>query len=182
MKNSLSSELREVMMRRLRLASANEVIAIAGTLCANEELADAGELPECAIRVQSRFELEGDIVTDTLTGLQWTRANVAGGPMNWAAAKKAAEAVTLGGHSDWRLPTIRQLLSIVDYERSNPAIDPAFECDSAWYWSSTPYKVSPGGYAWIVYFGNGDSGWYGRTDGYRVRAVRAGQVVGSWAW
>lgn len=128
-----------------------------------------------------RFVVEGDTVRDTTTGLQWTRANVDEKAVNWKDAKAAAEAVRLGGHSDWRLPTIRELLTIVDYERKDPAIDPVFKCDSAWYWTSTVAAASPSDYAWVVHFGDGVSSWYGQGSEYQVRAVRAGQIVGTLA-
>ena len=92
-------------------------------------------------------------------------------------AKAACVAARVGGHNDWRLPTIQELLTLVDYERTSPAIDPAFECSSEWYWSSTPYASSPSLFAWIVSFGYGGSSWYGQDGEYRVRAVRAGQSL-----
>jgi hypothetical protein len=79
------------------------------------------------------------------------------------------------------LPTIRELLSLVDYGRTSPAIDPAFECDSAWYWTSTPYAGSPSGSAWIVGFSYGYSYWGAQDYEFSVRAVRAGQIVGTLA-
>ena len=73
-----------------------------------------------------------------------------------------------------------ELLSIVDYSRTSPAIDTdAFQCESSWYWTATPYAGSPADYAWFVYFDGGNSSYSGRTGGGYVRAVRAGQIIGS---
>lgn len=122
----------------------------------------------------SRFSIVGDTVVDSSTGLTWSRTNVPGGHMNWAKAKEACAALTLAGFTDCRLPTIQELLTLVDYDRHDPAINTdVFACDSYWYWTSTPAHYSPGGYAWIVNFDHGDSGWYYRGNGYYVRAVRA---------
>lgn len=129
----------------------------------------------------SRFVVEGDSVHDRTTGLQWTRGNVGEKALNWADAKAAAAAVRIGDRTDWRLPTIRELLTLADYERKDPAIDPAFKCDSAWYWTSTPAAASPSGCAWIVYFGSGHSSWGYQSFEGQVRAVRPGQIVGTLA-
>lgn len=112
-----------------------------------------------------------DIVLDQATGLMWSKATIAKGK-TWAEAKEAAAAVRLGGYTDWRLPTRAELLTLVDDTRSKPAIDTArFDCESDWYWTSTPLASSPSGYAWLVFFGNG---YYNRQliNG-RVRAVRS---------
>jgi hypothetical protein len=76
----------------------------------------------------------------------------------------------------WRLPTIRELLTLVDYERRDPAINTEFfACESGWYWTSTPWAGSPADCAWGVYFYYGGAN-YGRHDSYGfVRAVRASQ-------
>lgn len=173
--SSIATDIRRLIASRVESATAAEILAIASAL--PSEGAQSAPIP-VAQDAKLRFQVDGDIVADALTGLQWSRTNVAGGRMNWAEAKKAAAAVNLGGHSDWRLPTVRELLSLVDYERSEPAIDPAFECESAWYWTSTPYKPSPGDYAWFVNFSSGYSYYSGQTGGNYVRAVRASQLVG----
>jgi hypothetical protein len=176
--NSLVHSLRRTIADHVQIASAADILAITSTLCAAEPQAESS-VP-VATNVQPRFQVSGDIVTDTLTGLMWTRENIPGGKRNWAEAKKVAAAATTGGHTDWRLPTIRELLTLVDYERSDPAIDTdVLKCDSAWYWSSTPYQPSPGDYAWYVYFGYGGSNWLNQDDEGFVRAVRAGQIVGT---
>src|SRR6185369_8125751 len=64
-------------------------------------------------------------VSDRETGLIWM-ADALNERMSWSAASKAATAQRLGGHSDWRLPTIKELLSIVDYDRHDPAINTNF--------------------------------------------------------
>jgi len=112
---------------------------------------------------------------DLRTGLEWTRAPVGGKKYNWADAKKAASEVRLCERSDWRAPTIQELLSLVDYARVDPAIDTAyFDCPADWFWSATEAK-SPSGDAWVVFFDVGGSGGNDQGDGGWCRAVRAGQ-------
>ncbi|HEY6923263.1 MAG TPA: DUF1566 domain-containing protein [Steroidobacteraceae bacterium] len=181
MQQTLSNELRSVIERRLRAASPKEVLSIVAALCYGEAAAlDSPSIltPE---KTAARFEVIGDIVRDQRTGLMWSRQNVGGGRKNWADAKKAAEGCALGGYTNWRLPTLRELLSIVDYERHDPAIDTtAFQCDAAWYWSSTPLNLSPGDCAWVVNFSVGDAYWGGQGGGGFVRAVRPGQSIDYW--
>jgi Arc/MetJ-type ribon-helix-helix transcriptional regulator len=62
--------------------------------------------------------------------------------------------------------------SILDLTKHDPAIDPIFKCESAGYWSSTPYAAYPDDGAWGVYFGGGGvSGSY-RGNGCYVRPCR----------
>ena len=115
-------------------------------------------------------------VYDVRRDLTWSRANVGSERLNWKDADAACRSLNLAGHQDWRLPTIQELLSIVDYERKEPAIDTAlFDCEPSWYWTSTPAAASPAAHAWIVNFYDGNSDWLNRDYGYYVRAVRPGQ-------
>lgn len=178
---SLVQKLRSTISDHVQVASAADIIAITSTLCgAGEE--HLGVLGHATVRELPRFEAQGDIVNDSRTGLIWSRENVPGGQMKWKEAQKACEAMRIGGYSDWRMPTIRELLSLVDYEKSSPAIDPAFKCEPAAYWSATAYAPSPGDLAWVVNFDGGYSDWYLQSNEYFVRAVRAGQLIGNWGW
>jgi hypothetical protein len=114
-------------------------------------------------------------VTDERTGLMWEQW-----PSNqrytWDnATQRIAElnAATLGGHTDWRLPELWELVSLVDYTRTNPAIDPIFMTVAYFYWSATTYADDPD-YAWYVDFFNGYVGTGFKADDFYVRAVRAG--------
>jgi hypothetical protein len=93
--------------------------------------------------------------------------------MTWADAEKACRELRLGGHDDWRLPTIAELLSIMDYTKSNPAIDTeAFpNTPSEWFWTATPY-AGDSDLAWFVDGNVGNSYIDRRGDDLRVRAVR----------
>jgi hypothetical protein len=179
---TLEQELKAVIARRLDAAGSREVLEIASALCAPV----APKVQVLEIPAGPRFDrttglTDGDMVLDRTTGLVWSRENVPGGRMNWKDAQEACKKLTLGGHSDWRLPTLRELLTIVDYERHDPAIDKeAFKCESAYYWTSTPAAYSPGGYAWCVGFSGGVANWYVRGHGHLVRAVRASQSFDLW--
>ncbi len=170
MQTSFEPAARAVIRARLDAATRREAMAIVSELC-------DGALA-LAAPTGTRFTVDGDTVHDSRTSLTWTRTTLSGGRRNWAAAQKAAAACTLGGFSDWRLPTIQELLSIVDYERTEPSIDPAFECEDSWYWTGTPYASSPSDCAWFVNFSGGNSYWGGQDGEGFVRAVRPGQIVG----
>jgi hypothetical protein len=170
---TLSNELRAVIGRRLELARPSEIIKIASTLCGVDE---ARETESVNTEVKPRFELVDDYgVRDRSTGLVWTREPVAGGKRSWKASMDAASKVTFGGHT-WRAPTIQEQLSLVDYERCTPAIDPIFVCErDAWFWTSTVDAESPSEYSWYVSFYNGFSNRSSQGGSGFVRAVRVGQ-------
>ncbi len=151
-------------------ADARRVFAMAMALCEPPIVQVQATLDLAA--AQPRFVVLGDEVRDNETGLIWTRKTI--GKHNWADAQKAAAEVNLGGHQ-WRLPTRKELLTLVDDERFEPAINPVFECNSGWYWTSTPWASSPGVCAWVVSFNFGYA--YGGGQSYNgfVRAVRVGQ-------
>jgi len=117
-------------------------------------------------------------VHDLKTGLTWTAEPLQGGKeMTHAEALKACGEVDIFGEADWRAPTIEELLSIVDYTRYDPAVDPEFfKGPYDWTWSSTIAKY-PAGCAWIVALGYGGSDRDGVDNRNLVRAVRAGQSL-----
>jgi len=120
--------------------------------------------------------INGDgTVTDTWTGLMWQQAGSDSG-MSWSDALSYSESMTFGGYTDWRLPSVKELASIVDRSRYDPAIDDTvFSGDlSDWYWSSSSDASHPG-FAWGVRFGSGGVGHGGKSVLNRVRAVRGGQ-------
>ena len=123
------------------------------------------------------FADNGDgTITDRATGLVWSKAD-SGKGMNWQEALAWAQrknAEKFLGHDDWRLPSVKELQSIVDYTRSpdtsqSPAIEHVFNCttltneagqaDFAFYWSATTHSgFQGGGAAMYVAFGRA-AGW-----------------------
>jgi len=69
-----------------------------------------------------------EIVTDNVTGLEWQdNAVVATVQRTWSEAVAYCDGLSMGGHDDWRLPTIRELKTIVDYGKYDSSIDSAFQ-------------------------------------------------------
>lgn len=116
-------------------------------------------------------------VTDHKTGLIWQQGEP--GKMDWGSALSYCEGLSLAGHSDWRLPDVKELESLTDYSKSDPdpAIDTNFfpNVNLSWYWSSTTGASEPTSGAWNVYFSDGGFGGYGKDNNGYVRCVRAGQ-------
>ena len=85
-------------------------------------------------------------------------------------------AAIYGGHDDWRIPTIKELATIVNSEIYNPSINNTFfpNTASSNYWTSTTYAYSNGD-AWRMEFGSGVTEGKSKSNNYYVRAVRAGQ-------
>ncbi len=119
------------------------------------------------------------IVTDTGTKLQWQDDTV-GSAMAWEASINHCESLTLGGHSDWRLPNINELISIVDKLRVDDSVIVGgfVNTSSNGYWSSSSYEGNKDD-AWIVSFSYGYTGGfnyrYDKDANNYVRCVRDGQ-------
>ncbi len=82
----------------------------------------------------------------------------------------------LCGATDWRMPTIKELESIVHYDRFAPAIDTSFfpNTPSSYVWSGSP-NANGASYAWSVVFYVGYSYNDYRSNSLHVRLVRGGQ-------
>jgi hypothetical protein len=77
------------------------------------------------------------------------------------------------------MPTREELRGIVDYSRSNPAIDTTVtgyfpRTVSDWYWSASPFAPGTGS-AWRVFFNDGHDNATGKgSSSGAVRLVRGG--------
>lgn len=113
-------------------------------------------------------------VSDSGFLLMWQQGE--GGAMTWEAALTYCEGLSLAGQTDWRLPNIKELSSLVDETRYSPAINSTMfpNTTSAEYWSSTTRAYSPL-FAWAVSFYSGSPGGFDKTIATNVRCVRGGQ-------
>jgi len=98
---------------------------------------------------------------------------------NTATFITAVNSESFGGFSDWRLPTVNELSTLVNSNRYNPAINTEFfpGTVSSRYWSSTALANSRGR-VWYVDFYSGLVNYHlshSESGSYYVRAVRAGQ-------
>jgi len=125
----------------------------------------------------ANFTGNGDgTVTDSDTNLVWQQTDDDTGH-TWEESLDYCNDLSLAGNSDWRLPNIKELESIVDATSYDPAIDTRYfpGAHASLYWSSTSYASNPG-FAWFVNFRYGYVDSYvnggGRTDYNYVRCVR----------
>jgi hypothetical protein len=99
--------------------------------------------------------------------------------MPWRDAMEFCRSLTTAGYNDWRLPTLRELASLVDYS-TTPTIDAKAFPDTKprVYWSSSTNAYYPEN-AWRVHFYYGSVYSYGRhkSHDYYVRAVRKGDPI-----
>jgi len=125
-------------------------------------------------------------VTDSLTGLIWLKNATCFGMMNLEGAKLAAKRLQEGdcgpnpaliladGSSagDWRLPTMSELCTLIDFGRRDPALPSGHKFSAflpGYYWSKTTLDYYSG-LAWIVYFESG-------TTCYEDITSQAGHIL-----
>jgi len=117
----------------------------------------------------AEFTKSGNIVTDSITGLQWqdepytmeedqaySQQNETGKVLSWENAIDYCENLTLDGYSNWRLPNINELNSIVDRNKAQYVTADGFsEIFNVKFASSTSYATPPyTDLAWYVDFSN----------------------------
>ncbi len=117
---------------------------------------------------------EDGTVTDNNTGLIWQQQGV-DTTHTWGYAVTYCEWLSYSGYSDWRLPNIKELRSIVDNTKYNPAIDLIFfpNTNASSYWSSTTYSYNST-YAWSARFFSGHVYIPNKSNLYYIRCVRDG--------
>lgn len=105
-------------------------------------------------------------VTDVRSGLMWTQcAEGLSGvgcdigtamTFTWAEALSHAVSSNFAGHTDWRLPNIKELSSLVEDCRLQPAINDSLfpNTPSLSFWSGSP-DAAYWNYGWVVDFNSG---------------------------
>lgn len=108
---------------------------------------------------------DGTII-DAHAALMWQKATA--GPMDWSDAMSYASDLSLGGNSNWRLPTKEELEGLFNSECKK-----LMDVQSTRYWSSTPHDVYTVT-AWGVDFPSGKVDFHFMVNSYYVRVVRSG--------
>jgi len=136
-----------------------------------------GQDAQYSCNPRSYTDLGNGIVRDNVTDLEWQQAT-APDTYRWQEAFDYCSNLDLGGHDDWRLPTIQELSTLVDSGIPDPG--PTVNIDyfpdtigSAYsdYWSSSADAQIPND-AWIVHFSDGSVKGNGKMNAINVRAVR----------
>ncbi len=134
-----------------------------------------------ATDIDNDFENLGMVVIDHATGLMWQQSG-SDEDLTYAEAQdyiKTLNSANFGGYHDWRLPTVEELLSLVEKERNSDdlRISPIFDAAQYWCWSADLWKIKDGNLSestWYVSFSNGGVYWsdFINVSSY-VRAVRS---------
>ena len=123
-------------------------------------------------------------VTDNLTGLIWLKNPDCLGSGSWTTALSIANTLSdgpcglsdLSSPGDWRLPNIRELLSLLDYGQHVPALPPGHPfsiVQGVNNWSSSTMHTN-GSFAWAVGIGDGHVVNFLKTNEGYIWPVRGG--------
>ena len=131
---------------------------------------------------QSFTDNSNSTITDDNTRLMWQKEND-NTQRTWEDAKIYCANSSLGGYSDWRLPSLKELQSVVNKDIHTPSINQNYfpNTYSSYYWSSITY-VSSTPHAWYVHFGLGNGNGRKKTLSSYVRCVRRGSESVLWAF
>ena len=99
------------------------------------------------------------------------------GTKKWNDALIICNNFDFGGYTDWRLPNVRELTSLIDYGEHDPALPSGYPFNNVqhiFYWSSTTYDTI-NNHAWGVYMYNGYTYNYHKVTNAYVWPVRGGE-------
>ncbi|MHB8165168.1 MAG: Lcl domain-containing protein [Sulfuricella sp.] len=156
----------------------------------NVRLVRGGQAVSTLTTPTADFADNGDGTVNHLkTGLTWMRCALGqtwdgttctGTASTYTWDQAVALTSSVAGHSDWRLPSEKELGSIVEYGANNPAINstvfPATPPDN--FWTATSHSYDPT-FAWLVPFSGGVSNVGNKSGVSYVRLVRGGQSLGA---
>ncbi len=140
---------------------------------------DDGQIQAGAPLPHPRFIDNGNgTMTDRLTGLMWEKMPY-NGTLQWAAALNHCRTLTTGGYSDWRLPNVHELISLVNYGYSGSQsawlISQGFSgIQTGRHWTSNTELYSTNSARYLA-FSDVEFAGNGKTNLYYVLAVRGGK-------
>jgi hypothetical protein len=142
---------------------------------------DDGDLQRGAAFPEPRFiDKEDGTILDLATGLMWVQnprlvPNNSEG-MVWSDAVAFCNELNYAGHSDWVLPSRRELISLLDYGAANLALPDGHPFDglvaASFYWTGTSYAADSN-FAWRVYLNIGSVEFDTKLGRYYVWPVRS---------
>ena len=113
-----------------------------------------GQDSDYSINVPSFANNGNGTINDNITNLMWQQID--GGEMTHANAVIYADNLVLGGHSDWRLPTPRESVSILNFQNNNPALNATyFTNTNAQYWWTNTFELNSTSKVWVTNAGGG---------------------------
>ena len=131
-------------------------------------------------------------VTDSRTGLMWKKCSEgqtwdgiactgAGETFSWSTALSLGVKDRTGNYSDWRLPNIKELRSLVEECRVAPAINDTLfpRTPNSYFWSGSPHLIYNFDSTWYVNFYDGFPAYDNRRYKFSVRLVRGGNSFDS---
>jgi hypothetical protein len=119
-----------------------------------------------------------NIILDSNTLLMWQKND--GGEMSIEWARKYCDTLTLGGFTDWRLPTALEAYSLINIQKTPPAINTTYFTNTgAEYWWTSETQFGDTNKIWVTNAGGGignhsklETLSAGGTKKFHVRAVR----------
>lgn len=125
----------------------------------------------------AQFQVDGEEVIDFRTNLIWKRCATG---QTWTGSSCSgasdsytwAQALSVGNGTNWRLPNIKELLSLVEVSCGSPAINASIfpNTEDLYFWTSSPYVNN--NQAWLVSFSDGNDEGGDKSIGRAVRLVR----------
>lgn len=142
---------------------------------------DDGALKMGVASPSTRFTVVGasgdetNQVRDNLTGLIWARDAKIFSASTWGVGVTNCNTLTYGGTNDWRLPNIRELNSLVSYDKYGPCIPSGhpFRNVSGTFWVSTQYNSNTA-YGWSLSMDSGQATSFDKSGAYYIWPVRGG--------
>ena len=125
----------------------------------------------------TRFTVDGNVVYDNLTGLMWTKSAAHGSRKTWPDAINYSKNLVYGGYSDWRLPNIKELASLLDLSKESlplPDGNPFVGVHLNYYYWTSSTRADSTGNAWCVHTVDATIAVYSKIFNNYVWPVRAG--------
>ncbi len=124
--------------------------------------------------IENSFKDRGETVVDHATGLMWQKSG-SDKPLTYEQAQAYIEELNrkrFAGYNDWRLPTIEELMSLLELEKQSTDlyINSIFDSKQWRCWSADKRSLE---LAWDAHFDYGDVYWHSIVHRLYVRGVRS---------